>query len=145
MESKFTEFKKTMQKYVNCSYEELLFLAKNGIKELENEMLAKCRSKEDVIRTYIIMAVACIGADRKLTVLECAFLGDLLGINPDPDKIMEIANYWGIEETMNGLDSIADSLSDEGKMNLIKICSAFLAVDESISIPEIDFILKLIK
>ena len=137
-------FNELMQAYVNLPYEGLVDIAKRSMDDLRPEMLSHLGSVETLATAYIAMAVACVGADNQLSSLECKFLGDLLRIDADYDKIMNLARNTNIDEAMDLVDKLADSLSSDGKAQFLSICIALLAVDETISRPEVDFIKKLI-
>ena len=136
-------FNDLMQRYVNCSYEELLAMAKKSIAELSGEMLKCFQTKETAIHAYVLIAVASIGADNILSPLECKFLDDLFGIGSDLEETRKLILSWGRTDAMELVDKLADSLSSDGKANLINVCLTFLSVDEKLSKAELSFIQKL--
>ncbi len=132
-----------LQDYVNLSYENLLSLANLSMQKTANEL--KDILGENTSRAYLIVIAACLGTDNKLTELEYKFLKDFL---EEEDMTFEEAK--NLLETISGseamelTDNLVDVLSPDGKSALIMFCLSFLAVDETISVDEVDFIKKLL-
>ena len=134
-----------LQRYVDKSYDELLALANLSWAEVSDgikQLLGPGRAYADAM---ILVVSACLGADNKLTELECRFLNDLLESDMTYEEVLDIVSAVGDDEGRDLTDRLANSLSKDCKVVLLSFCLCFLAVDETITREEAAFILKLME
>ena len=138
-------FNEILQNYVDKSYDELLFLARENIAEVTPDLVCFFEGKEDAAKALMIIVSACLGADGKLTALEAKFLKDLLGTDDDCESTMQMVATLGDDESRDLTDRLADALSADKKASLVSFCLCFLAVDETIHRDEVAFVVKLME
>ena len=138
------DFNQLLQNYVNQPYEELLGLARYSLAQASDEISDFFSGNDELhAKAYMVITAACLGADSKLTTLEYNFLKDLLDMDVSYDDMKSMIEALYGDEAMELTDQLADSLSNDAKSALISFCICLLAVDETISREEVDFIAKL--
>ena len=131
-----------LKKYVNTDYDELLALANYNFGFFK-ETLDKAFGKDDAATAVMVIFSACTGVDGKLTQLEYKFIRDFTETDVDYDTVLAMVSALGDAKGRELADKIVDALNDDQKSNLLSFCLCFLAVDETISRDEIDFLIKL--
>ncbi len=135
-------FNELMQKYVNCSYDELVSKAKNDLSILFPVFEKVTEGKSaDILLPSIF---TCLAADGKITVLEVRFMEDVLGERLSFDEAKRLVSGFYSDEAQNVLDQLIDNIGPDLKVVLLELCICAMAVDETLDKSELAFIAKLI-
>ena len=140
-------FRELMQKMVNYSYEELVGIGRSSFHELLPAFEAFFDGAEEDADTnaIIVLIAACLGVDGKLTELEWRFTNDLLEANHSYDTLHAFVSRLSGSEAEELIDSLADTLEEKARMELLTLVLCFLAVDETITAKETAFVRKLLE
>ena len=130
-----------MKKYNNMSYNELLERAR-----ADYELLVPLFSRLDKNgngKPYVVMFIgSALAADGKFSPLEYTFVNDLFSVTYDQAYSLVVKH---IGETAASIsDRIFDMCNESLKEVLLDFCLCFLAVDNSISHEETQFIARLL-
>lgn len=135
-------FNELMQKYVNCSYDELVSKAKNDLSMLFPVFEKVTEGKSaDILLPSIF---TCLAADGKITALEVRFMEDILGERLPFDEAKRLVSGFYSDEAQNALDQLIDNIGPDLKVVLLELCICVMAVDETLDKSELAFIAKLI-
>ena len=134
-----------LQRYVNSSYDELLFFANHSLADIIDEVQKIFKNDDDTAQVLLTVVAACIGVDGKLSSLEHKFICDILELESTYEETMGVVSSLGGEKAEEFVDKLADALPAEKKAALVTLCLSFLAVDETISRDEVAFVCKLIE
>lgn len=132
-------FNELMQKCVNEDYETLLMMAKNALGKLLPICKLVDKDNEGVFMATSLVLSA-IAADGYLTALEKKLLKDALGMDD-----ATIQKFIGLYDSrmVELVDTFADNINDDVKVDVLMLVTAVAAVDEKISKEETAFIRKL--
>ena len=120
-------FNELMQKYVNCSYDELVSKAKNDLSILFPVFEKVTEGKSaDILLPSIF---TCLAADGKITVLEVRFMEDVLGERLSFDEAKRLVSGFYSDEAQNVLDQLIDNIGPDLKVVLLELCICAMAVD----------------
>lgn len=132
-------FNELMQKMVNEDYDTLVKFAQASLVRVMPQCKAVDKEHDGMFMAVSLILTA-IAADGVLTGLEKRFLADALGM--DKDTVQKFIALY--DSRMDELvDKFADSLSTEGKADVMMLVTCVAAVDEKISKDETAFIKKL--
>ncbi len=133
------DFNEFLQSFVNKDYDELVFIAKKAIADLQPACVAVDKDNDGFfMMTSIILSA--IGADGTLTEKERALLRDVLSVSDEA-----ISKYIKLydKKMVDLVDSFADSLSTEIKSSVMMLVLSIMCSDEKISREETALIHKL--
>lgn len=134
-------FEQLMQQYVNYSYDELMAIARNSL----NTLIPVCQKLDPEHKGMFLFTsilLAAVGADRQLSAKERQFIADLTGL--DEEKINVVIGTYN-SDMENLVNTFADKLSGDVKVQTACLISAIAACDGTITYGESDFILKVIQ
>ncbi|MBO5789386.1 MAG: hypothetical protein J6R42_05515 [Clostridia bacterium] len=134
--------KELLQEFVNMDYSELLGIAQSSLSDVL-PVFNQIADDGEGIGLVIPFICTSLAVDGKFTELEYKFLCDLIG-NIDYATARDAVQSSYNDESINLVDQVIDSCPDDLKATLLTFCTAFLAVDETISREEVAFITKLI-
>ena len=136
------KFNALMQEYVNKSYDELLSIANNALGLAMNVFNEIAEDGNGAPYVVPFMSTT-LAIDGKFTDLEYKFLNDLLGGGVDYDAAKANVQSHYSDDAVEFVDKIIDACPSEMKAVLLTLVTCFAAVDETISVDEKRFILKL--
>lgn len=137
-------FNEVLQNYVNLSYEQLVAIGKESLCKMALGLDKFFDGDDDTGATALLVFVSSIlGADGRLTTLECRFLNDLLEADHSYDSVCEMVAAFSNQEHRDLTDRLIDSLDDETKAEALAVALCFCAVDETISREEVAYFKKL--
>ncbi len=131
----YTEVIKSIE---GLDYEQLLILTHDALKRLR-PILKLIDIQNRGLLLFLNIICTAIGADGELTQLEKNFVCDAFDI--DEATLEELIKFPGNESLV---DRLADSISDEVKMDVAVIVCAIAACDKNMSRNEIAFIEKIL-
>ncbi len=140
-----SSFNELMQRFVNTDYEDLVTVAKDACNDVFPAVKNYFGEVDTAVKFMVAVIGTCIGADGALTELEKRFAYDVIGDSMTPSFLDSMTTVYGDNDSRNLVDEIIDSLNSDAKASLLVFCAAFLAVDETISRPEVAFISKLMQ
>lgn len=134
------DFNEFLQNFVNKEYDELVFIAKKAIGELQPACAAVDKDNNGFFMMSSIILSA-IGADGTLTAKERALLRDALGVDDDA-----ISNYIKLYDSkmVELVDSFVDNLGSDVKSHAMMLVLSIMCADEKISKEETALIRKLL-
>ncbi len=141
-----SKFNTLLQNYVNMSYDELVDMANENLHDLfpALEKFFKDFPGEDPTTQIVVMLLAnCLGADSKLTALECKFVNEILNANHSYDTLKDLIAMHCNDDAEEVLDNLVDALDRSATSSLLSFCLCLLAVDETISRDEVAFFTRL--
>lgn len=141
-----SKFETLLQNYVNMSYDDLVDMANENLHDLfpALEKFFEDFPGEDPTTQIVVMLLAnCLGADNKLTALECKFVNEILQANHSYDTLEGLIAMHCNNDAEEVLDNLVDSLDSSATSNLLSFCLCLLAVDETISRDEVAFFTRL--
>lgn len=134
------DFNEFLQNFVNKDYDELVYIAKKAIVELQPACAAVDKDNDGFFMMTSIVLTA-IGADGTLTQKERALLRDVLSV--DDETISKYIKLYD-SKMVDLVDSFADSLSTEIKSHVMMLVLSIMCSDEKISKEETALIKKLL-
>ena len=134
-------FEEMLQHYVNLDYEDLVLTAKKASVELLPECAKVDTQNEGYVMLMSIILTA-IGADGTLTALERKVLRDVMGL--DDEGVTKFIKLYD-SKMVELVDSFADKISTQVKINVMTLCLCVVSVDEKISREETAFIRRLLE
>ena len=141
-----SKFNTLLQNYVNMSYDELVDMANENLHDLfpALEKFFEDFPGEDPTTQIVVMLLAnCLGADNKLTALECKFVNEILNANHSYDTLEGLIAMHCNDDAEEVLDNLVDALDSSATSSLLSFCLCLLAVDETISRDEVAFFTRL--
>jgi hypothetical protein len=141
-----SKFNTLLQEYVNMSYEELVSMANRNLHDLfpALEKFFEDYPGEDPTTNIVVMILAnCLGADNKLTTLECRFVNEILEANHSYETLRSMIIAHCNADAEEILDNLVDALDSKATSTLLSFCLCLLAVDETISRDEVAFFTRL--
>jgi uncharacterized tellurite resistance protein B-like protein len=141
-----SKFNDLLQGYVNMSYDELVSMADQNLHDIfpALEEFFKDFPGEDPTTEIVIMLLAnCLGADNKLSALECKFVNEILHANHSYDALSTMVEVHCNSDAEEILDNMIDALNASATAAVLSFCLCLLAVDETISRDEVAFFTRL--
>lgn len=130
-----------MKKYNNMSYNELLERARADF-ELLVPLFSRLDKNGNGKPYVVIFMGSALAADGKFSPIEYTFVNDLFSITYDQAYSLVVKHIG--ERAQNISDKIFDMCNESLKEVLLDFCLCFLAVDNSISHEETQFIARLL-
>jgi len=134
------DFNEFLQNFVNKDYDELVFIAKKAISELQPACAAVDKDNDGFFMMTSIVLTA-IGADGTLTQKERALLRDVL--NVDDETISKYIKLYDAK-MVDLVDSFVDNLGSDVKSHAMMLVLSIMCSDEKISKEETALIRKLL-
>ncbi len=133
------DFNEFLQNFVNKDYDELVFIAKKAISELQPACAAVDKDNDGFFMMTSIVLTA-IGADGALTQKERSLLRDVLNVNDET-----ISKYIKLYDSkmVDLVDSFVDNLGSDVKSHAMMLVLSIMCSDEKISKEETALIRKL--
>ena len=141
-----SKFNELLQQYVNMSYDELVDMANNNLHDLfpALEKFFEDYPGEDPTTQIVVMLLAnCLGADNKLTALECKFVNEILEANHSYETLCDMIVTHCNSDAEEVLDKLVDTLDKRTSAIFLSFALCLLAVDETISRDEVAFFTRL--
>lgn len=129
------ELLKTM---VNKEYDELKAIAQTAVTRIIPP-LKEIVGEDTAFGALVVFITTCVAADGNLTVNEKRLMNDVMGVAPENAKDVVQKGY-----DYDFTDKFFDSCSDDMKKDLLLLCVAFFAIDESICKEETALLRRLI-
>ncbi len=136
------KFNALMQEYVDKSYDELFNIASNAL-SIVMDVFNKVAKDGNGAPYAVLFMSTTLAIDGKFTELEYKFLNDLLGGGLDYEAAKSSVQAHYNDEAINLVDKIIDSCDADLKATLLVLVTCFAAVDETISVDEKRYIVKL--
>lgn len=135
-----TGYAEMMFEFSMLEYDELLKIAR----EAADSLMPLCRRLDEknggmLLMSYILLSA--VASDGRLTVKEQKMLSDLFCIERGELETFVSMYDSGTEAIV---DKLADSLRDETKEDIVRLCCAVCSCDEAISREETAFLRRLI-
>lgn len=131
-----------LQDFVNEPYESLVGIAKASIANLA-PIFAKIAEDGKPAKFIIPFFATSLAVDGKLSELEYKFVCDVFFDMPY-EEVKQLVQMHYSEKMVSMVDQLIDSCPVELKSQLVTLCCAFLAVDETISREEVAFVQRLL-
>ena len=134
-------FNELMQRFVNESYDSLLNIANQSLRDVSNALTDFFSDKpEYATQSTVMLFACCLGADGKLTELEARFLNDLLCANHSYSTLCTMISTHANKDSLEIIDKLVDTLDQDSRAAMLTLATCFLAVDETITREEVALI-----
>ncbi len=133
-----SDFADLMQKLVNEDYDTLLQMAKASLVEAV-DIMSNATNEDDAIMYVMTFLSFSLAADGKFSATEQRFVNDLVGPLIDFYSVMECID----EKTYSVLNGIVDSLPTSDKSKLCYLAACVAAVDKTIDVNELHYLIDL--